>query len=481
MTAPSPIAARNPRTGVADYRFIPNTPADVAALAADLRAAQPAWQVAGLRHRITVLEGLRDAMARHADALRDAVETDTGRVFETTIEQGVAGVWVDRWSRVALETLEPQITDTETPGLVSKAGFSPYPVVGIISPWNFPLALSLMDAIPALLAGCAVMIKPSEVTPRFIDVMDRVLDDLPDLRPVLRYLRGAGDVGAAVVEHSDLVCFTGSTATGRKVAAQAGARFIPCFTELGGKDPAVILPGADLARAAKALANGATLGSGQQCYSIERIYIPRADEPAFLKLLLAEVSKLHLSYPDPKTGDIGPLTFAPQAEVITRHLADAVAKGAMVHCGGAIEHHGGGLWCPATVLSGVTHDMQIMTEETFGPILPVMAYDSVDQAVALANDSSYGLSAAVFGPEDDAIAIAERLWAGGVSINDAGIAPMLMGDRLVAEKTAFRGSGLGGSRLGRDALKRFVRKQAIIVNRNSGASPWWYETLRAED
>lgn len=481
MTIQGRIGVRNPRTGEQDYSFTPNLPADVVALADELRRAQPAWQAAGLQHRIATLNAFRDALARHASALRHAVETDTGRVFETAIEQGVAAVWVDRWAHVALETLEPEITATETPGLMSKAGFSPYPLVGVISPWNFPLALSLMDAIPALLAGCAVMIKPSEVTPRFIDVMDRVLDEVPDLRRVLRYLRGAGDIGAAVVETSDLICFTGSTATGRKVAAQAGARFIPCFTELGGKDPAILLPGADLTRAAKALANGATLGSGQQCYSIERIYVPRGDEAAFLKLLLAEVGKLKLSYPDPKIGDIGPLTFAPQAEVITRHLADAVAKGATVHCGAAIEHHGGGLWCPVTVLTGVTHDMQIMTEETFGPILPIMAYDTVDDAIALANDSTYGLSAAVFGPEEAAISTAQQLCAGGISVNDAGIAPMLMGDRLVAEKTAFRGSGLGGSRLGRDALKRFMRKQAIIVNRNTGASPWWFETLRTED
>ncbi len=481
MTIQGHITARNPRTGERDYGFAPDQPAAVAVLADALRAAQPAWQAAGLAQRIATLGAFRDAMARHADALRKAVETDTGRVFETTIELGAVALWVERWARVALETLEPALTETETPGLVSQAGFSPYPLVGVISPWNFPLALSLMDAIPALLAGCAVMIKPSEVTPRFIDVMDRILDEVPDLRRVLRYLRGAGDIGAAVVDHSDLICFTGSTATGRKVAAQAAARFIPCFTELGGKDPAIILPGADLRRAAKAIANGATLGSGQQCYSIERVYVPRTDEAAFLDLLLAEVGKLKLSYPDPRVGDIGPLTFAPQAEVIARHLADAVARGATVHCGGAIEHHGGGLWCPATVLSGVTHDMQIMTEETFGPILPVMAYDSVGQAVHLANDSAYGLSAAVFGPEEAAIQTARQLWAGGISINDAGVAPMLMGDRLVAEKTAFRGSGLGGSRLGRDALKRFVRKQAIIVNRSTSASPWWYETLRKED
>jgi acyl-CoA reductase-like NAD-dependent aldehyde dehydrogenase len=481
MASQQRIDVRNPRTGQQDYSFAPNQPADVAALAHDLRAAQLAWQSAGLQHRIATLNAFRDALARHVDDLRRAVELDTGRVFETAIELGVASVWVDRWSRVALETLEPALTETETPGLMSQAGFSPYPLVGVISPWNFPLALSLMDAIPALLAGCAVMIKPSEITPRFIDVMDRILQDVPDLRRVLRYLRGAGEVGAAVVDFSDLVCFTGSTVTGRKVAAQAAARFIPCFTELGGKDPAVVLPGADLPRAAKAIANGATLGSGQQCYSIERIYVSHDDEAAFLDLLVAEVGKLKLSYPDPNVGDIGPLTFAPQAEVITRHLADAVAKGATVHCGGAIEHHGGGLWCPATVMSGVTHEMQIMNEETFGPILPVMAYDTVEQAVALANDSTYGLSAAVFGPEADALNIAQQLWAGGISINDAGVAAMMMGDRLVAEKTAFRDSGLGGSRLGRDALKRFVRKQAIIVNRNTGSSPWWYQTLSKED
>lgn len=481
MTSARRISARNPRTGHHDYTFAPDTPARVRRLADELRAAQVGWEAAGIDHRIRTLEALRDAMARHEPALRSAVQTDTGRVFETGIELGAAALWIERWGRVARETLQPQMDETEIPGIGSLAGYSPYPLVGVISPWNFPLALSLMDAIPALLTGAAVIIKPSEVTPRFVDVMDRVLDELPELRAVLRYVRGAGDIGSVVVDSVDLVCFTGSTRTGRKVAAQAGARFVPCFTELGGKDPAVILPGADLARAARAIANGATLGTGQQCYSIERIYVPRADHDRVAEALLEQVGKLRFSYPDAATGEIGPLTFAPQADIIARHLADAVERGAAVLCGGRIETHGGGLWCAPTVLTNVTHDMLVMQEETFGPILPVMAYDTIDEAVALANDTTYGLSAAVFGPEEAAISVARRIRAGGISINDAGIAPLLMGDRLVAEKTAFNGSGLGGSRLGRDSLKRFVRKQAIVVNRNPGPSPWWFATLRTGD
>ncbi|MCA0206876.1 MAG: aldehyde dehydrogenase family protein [Proteobacteria bacterium] len=470
----SVIRARNPRTGHVDYTCPAFPASGLDALIAGLRAAQPNWETAGIDGRATALRAFCTALAARREDLLDALLADTGRLHESRIEADAAGVWVDRWLEVAPRSLDTLPRDTGLAGITGTAGFRPYPVVGVIGPWNFPLALGLMDAIPALVAGCAVILKPSEVAPRFVDVLQAALDEVPALAAIFRVVRGDGALGAAIVDQVDMVCFTGSTRTGRLVARRAAERFIPCFTELGGKDPALVLEGADIDRATSALATGATLGAGQQCYSIERIYVPRSLHDGFVAQLAAKVARLRPNWPDPAQGHIGPITFLPQAEILRRHLDDAIERGARIVTGGAIETHGGGLWCQPTVLTDVDHSMLIMREESFGPFLPVMAYDSLDEAVALANDSHYGLSAAVFGPEEAAQAVARRLDAGGVSINDAGLAPLFIGSPLVPEKTAFNHSGLGGSRTGADSIRRFVRKQAILSNPATGPSPWWF-------
>lgn len=472
---PPLIEVRNPRSGVADYRLMPTDPAALAQVAADARAAQPAWAALGVDGRAAVLARWVAEVEAAAPALIAAVSADTGRRAESLREVGNIGKWVARWSAVAREALAPRPTQTGNPDVISVADFSAYPLLGVISPWNFPLSLSLMDAIPALLAGCAVIIKPSEVTPRFVAPLAATIAAVPELAAVLHYVQGAGDVGAALVDRVDMVCFTGSTATGRKVAVRAAERFIPCFTELGGKDPAIVLPGADLDRATTAILTGANLATGQQCYSIERIYVHRSLHDAFVDMLSHKARALRLALPGPADGQIGPLTFAPQADIIARHLADARAKGADIHTGGEIETHQGGKWVAPTVLSNVDHSMAVMTEESFGPLMPVMVFDDTAEAVRLANDSPYGLSGAVFGPEDDALAVARQLDLGGISINDAGLAPFFIGDAQAAEKTAFKQSGLGGSRLGPESIKRFVRRKALLVNRSTQPSAWWFD------
>ena len=469
------LSARNPRTGRIDFETFSASAADVGETVARARVAQPAWQALGIEGRAEVLARWKSEIDAAASGLTQAVTQDTGRRRESLLEVEHVGKWIDRWSVAARRVLSTRPVQTSNPDIRSIAEYAPYPVVGVISPWNFPLSLSLMDSIPALLAGSAVVIKPSEVTPRFVAPLSDTIAAVPELARVLHYLQGAGDVGKALVEQVDMICFTGSSATGRKVAAQAAARFIPCFTELGGKDPAIVLDGSDLDRAVSAIATGATLATGQQCYSIERIYVARSLHDTFVEKLVAAVEKLALARPDPEDGMIGPLTFAPQADIIAAQLDDARAKGAVVLTGGEIAHYDGGLWCRPTVLTGVTHQMKVMTEESFGPLLPVMAFDTVDEAIALANDSHYGLSGAVFGPEETAIAVARRLNVGGISVNDAGAAPLFIGEHDVAEKTAFGASGLGGSRLGAESIKRFLRRKAILVNRSSGRSAWWFD------
>lgn len=469
---PEPIRAVNCRTGEVDFTFTPATEADVAAEAARLRAGQAAWSALGLDGRAAALARWADAISAARLEIIAALAADTGRWYLSEREVDGAANNIRRWARLAPETFTPDMTTDERQsaliGTVSYQNqFVAYPLAGFISPWNFPVTLSLIDAAPALAAGCAVLIKPSEVTSRFVAPFLKTLDAVPELKAVVGLVTGAGETGKAVIEQVDLICFTGSVATGRGVAEAAARRFIPAFLELGGKDPLVVLEGAELEQATDAALRGSVLNTGQVCLSIERIYVHRSLYAAFVERLVDKARAVSLNHPDIHSGHIGPLIFHRQADVIAAHLRDALAKGAKIACGGEILTHGGGRWCPATVLVDVTHDMEIMTEETFGPIMPVMAFDTADEAVALANDTSFGLSAAVIGPDaEQAKAVALRINAGGLSINDCGLTYMT----YEPEKTSFGYSGLGGSRMGPASIQRFLRKKALIVQNGAPQS-----------
>ncbi|MEZ5566741.1 MAG: aldehyde dehydrogenase family protein, partial [Gammaproteobacteria bacterium] len=315
--------------------------------------------------------------------------------------------------------------------------------------------------IPALLAGCAVIVKPSEVTPRFVAPLMASLEGFPELAAVLAFITGDGATGAALIDQVDAVCFTGSVPTGRKVAEACAARFIPAFLELGGKDPVIVLDSADPDRAAAIVLRASVQATGQACQSLERVYVDHRIAPAFIDRLVARADAVELNFPDSHRGQVGPLIFERQAEIIAGQLKDAAAKGARIRSGGHIERHGGGLWLRPTVVTDVRHDMTLLTEETFGPVMPVMVYENVDDAVRLANESIYGLSGAVLGEEDQALAVARRLNVGAVSINDGGLTTEVFD----AEKNAFKLSGLGASRMGPSGLLRFLRNKALLIQR----------------
>jgi acyl-CoA reductase-like NAD-dependent aldehyde dehydrogenase len=400
---------------------------------------------------------------------------DTGRVAESHAELNLFRGTLSRWLRDAPEQLAAYDERPSAVESIKLAGqLVPYKLVGVISPWNFPFGLSVIDAIPALLAGSAVLVKPSEITPRFTEPLRATIEAVPELAKVLRYVRGDGRVGAAMIERVDMVVFTGSVATGRKVGEAAARNFIPAFLELGGKDPAIVLPGADLDRASSALVWGSTANAGQACQSIERIYVQRALHDDFVARLAEKLRRLKLAFPGPGDGEIGPVIFERQIETLRAQLEDAKAKGAVAVTGGELQMHGGGTYLPPTLLTKVDHTMQVMTEETFGPILPVMAFDTVEQAVSLANDSLFGLSAAVFaGSEEEAETVARRLDAGAVSINDSTLTAVVAD----GEKMSFKLSGLGGSRMGPTSIRRFLRQKLLIKSRGTGAQPWWYRAL----
>lgn len=455
------IPVRNPRTGQVDYEFTPPTDAELAARCKELRAAQPAWWQGGIEARVAVLRRFAEAIDRHADAIVAALAVDTGRHGIAVGEVTNAARNIRRWCERAPGLVTGGERDSKMmPTLKIRHQLVPYPLVGAISPWNFPLALSLIDAVPALLAGCAVFIKPSEVTPRFAEPLRRAIAEVPELARVLEILPGDGRTGAALVNQVDAICFTGSVPTGRRVAVAAAERFIPAFLELGGKDAAIVLPSADLEAATDAILRSSVMASGQVCLALERAYVHESVLEPFVDLLVEKSRKVGINYPDIMQGDIGPLIFARQADIIDAHLDDAVSKGAVIRCGGRTENLGGGRWCRATVVTNVTHDMALMTEETFGPVTPVMGFRTVDEAVALANATQYGLSGAVFaGTAEEALAVAERINAGGMSINDAS----LTRETYEAEKNSFGFSGMGGSRMGDQGLTRFFRKKALLI------------------
>ncbi|MEL7541219.1 MAG: aldehyde dehydrogenase family protein, partial [Pseudomonadota bacterium] len=260
--------------------------------------------------------------------------------------------------------------------------------------------------------------------------------------------------------------FTGSVATGRKVAAAAAGNMIPAFLELGGKDPLIVLESADLDKATDAALRGSVLSTGQACQSIERIYVAESIHDAFLEQLTAKAQTVELNWPDIGRGHLGPIIFDKQAATLQAHIDDAVAKGARVMSGGTVENHGGGKWLLPTILVGATHEMDVMRDETFGPLLPVMAFSTVEEAIALANDTEFGLSAAVFaGTLEEAEAVGRQIEAGGVSLNDAALTALFH----EAEKHSFKLSGMGGSRMGPAGFQRFLRRKALIANTGTPA------------
>jgi succinate-semialdehyde dehydrogenase / glutarate-semialdehyde dehydrogenase len=464
------LPVRNPRTGRVDHWIHPPQPAEIAGLGTALRSAQAAWNEAGIGHRVAVMRRWADAVEANATAIGDAETVDTGRsrVSHEVPVMVVAAVrgWCDAAPAI-LDRARLRGVSSVTDTVSYDTELDPYPLLGVISPWNHPFLLSTLDAVPALLAGCAVIVKPSEVTPRFVEPVAASIAEVPELAAVLRYVVGGPETGRAIVDQVDALCFTGSVPTGRALAQACARRFIPAFLELGGKDAAIVTASADLRRAAAAVLKGAVHNTGQVCFATERVYVDRSVHDEFVEELVAQARRLELNHPDVTRGHLGPFILGRQADVVDAHLADAVARGAVVRCGGPSEILDGGRYMRATVLTGVDHTMTIMREETFGPVVPVQAFDSVDEAIRLADDSDYGLSAAVIaGDEQEAMAIGRRIRAGAVSLMDTSLTITIMRD---VEKTSYGASGLGGSRMGPNGMLRFLRRKALITR--SGPVP----------
>lgn len=450
------IVIRNPLDGSVSGEVTDNTVADVAATVRRLRENQPEWEALGPKGRAVWLRHLRDWLLDHADELAGVIASETGKVpAEAGIEAPMVCDMINYWSGNAERFLADEQPFFPSPIGVAKKltqAWRPHPVVGVITPWNVPLLMPGMDAVPALLAGAAVIVKPSEVTPLSALQLQRGWQDIgaPD---VFAVVTGTGGAGAAVVEHVDFVQFTGSTRTGRAIAAAAARRLIPYSLELGGKDAAIVLADADLDRAVNGVAWGGLANAGQLCVSTERVYVEAPVYDEFVHRLTAKVESL-------TTSDIGAMATDDQMRIVERHIDGAVAAGAKVLTGG--KPTGRGTCFQPTVLVDVDHSMACMREETFGPTIPVMKVADADEAVRLANDSDYGLSAVVWTRDRGrARDIARQLQVGTVNVNDS--MPNLFAYAIAMG--GWKESGVGTRLGGAGGIRKYCRPQAITEPR----------------
>jgi acyl-CoA reductase-like NAD-dependent aldehyde dehydrogenase len=462
MAAP-PIRVISPATGALLAEVPDEGEAGVASAVEAARAAAGSWASLPFTARAESLETWRDAVLDEPRVAGTLV-AESGKPRHEA--EGVEILYFCELIRfsvrasrraVAEETRNPFLFLTKKTRLVRK----PLGVVGVIGPWNFPILNNAADAVGPLLMGNTVVLKPSEVTP----LTSLLLRDLwvkagnpPD---VFRVVTGRGDTGAALVERVDGLMFTGSVATGRKVAARAGDRLIPCVSELGGKSPFVVLAGADLDRAAEAAVWSSFIHSGQVCVRTERIYVEAPVADRFEELLVARVKALRQEIPEGGADhDLGAVTFARQLDVVERQIADATAKGARLVVGGTKRREGPGQFFPPTVLVGTTHAMDVMKEETFGPLVPVMRVKDADEALRLANETHLGLNATVFGPREKAIDFARGLQSGQAIVNDVLVNYFI----VEAPLGGWKASGLG-VRHGVEGLRQWTRTEAITVGR----------------
>jgi acyl-CoA reductase-like NAD-dependent aldehyde dehydrogenase len=464
--APGDIAVENPATGQV-IAHVPDLGAGrVAEMARRGRAAQPAWEALGFDDRGRVLRRAQRWLLDNADRVVDTIVSETGKAWEDAFaaEINYGAQAFGFWAKHAPEYLADERVKSSSIFVAGKRlvlRYRPLGLVGVIGPWNYPLTNSFGDCIPALAAGNSVILKPSEITPLTSLLLAEGLRECGLPEDVFQVATGRGPTGEALIDAVDMIMFTGSTATGRKVMTRAAQTLTPVALELGGKDPMIVLSDADLERAANAAVYYSMVNTGQTCISIERVYVEAPVYDDFVARVTEKARALRHGAPGgPGSIDVGAMTFGPQVDVVERHVEDARAKGARVIVGGRREERPGH-WFEPTVLLDVDHDMAIMREETFGPTLPIMKVADADEAVRLANDSPYGLGAAVYSRDlERGEAVARRLESGAVCVNDA----LLNYYALELPMGGMKASGMG-YRHGPGGIRKFTQHQALLISR----------------
>jgi succinate-semialdehyde dehydrogenase/glutarate-semialdehyde dehydrogenase len=479
----TPVAVRetlistNPATGQKLAELTCATPNEVREAVQRAKQAQPAWEKTPLKERIAVLKRFQRKLGEQRVQIATLISREAGKPTAEAIATEVLVVLsaAEFCIRTAHGFMREEPVPHHNLAMKMKRGKlvrEPYGVIGVIAPWNYPFSTPATETLAALVLGNAVVLKPSEFTPLVALELQKLLI-AAGLNPhLMQVVIGAGAVGGALLESDiDKVIFTGSVATGKRVAEAAARRLLPCVLELGGKDPMIVLEDADLDVTSSGAVWGSMMNAGQTCLSVERCYVQRSVYGKFVELCRQKVEKLRVGEGLGSEVEMGPLIHERQLRIVEDHVNDAVAQGARLLTGGRRMPELGANFYAATLLADVTPEMRVMQEETFGPVLPIAPFDTDDDAVRLANDSVFGLAASVWtSNRKRGEAIASRIKAGTVLINDAisgfGIAE--------APHGGFKLSGIGRTH-GKFGMAEMVQIKYVDADLMPHVRKvWWY-------
>jgi acyl-CoA reductase-like NAD-dependent aldehyde dehydrogenase len=467
----------DPATNEVIARYPATSPDDLPAITERARRAQKEWSARSLAHRCAALLRFRDAIYSRRDDIASLISRETGkpRVEAILAEVLLALDTTDFLARQAPAWLRSERVPHHNLAVRAKSGwteFHPHGAVAIISPWNYPFAIPIAQIVPALITGNAVLLKPSELTPGTGALIGELIEQARFPRGLVQILQGAGDLGAAIIEAGpDKVFFTGSVATGRRIAESCGRKLIPSVLELGGKDAMMVLADANLDTASSAALWGGFTNCGQACLSVERIYVEQPVADRFIQLCVEKTKKLRVGPASDRDAELGPMIRLRQLEKVEQQLREAVDRGAEILTGGNRLPDLGPNFFEPTVVTRVNHSMQLMRDETFGPVIAIQTVASAEEAIALANDSPFGLSASVWTVDSSRGAeMASRIRAGSVMVNDVasyyGICEAPHGGPDAS------GWGRTHSRLG---LLEMVQVKYIDIDRLPRiAKSWWF-------
>jgi succinate-semialdehyde dehydrogenase/glutarate-semialdehyde dehydrogenase len=473
----STIVSTNPATGEVLAELACASTSDVQGVVLRAKQAQPAWGITPLRERVAVLRRFQRLLRERRDQVADLICCEAGKpaVEALTTEVLVVLDATEFCIRNAYNFLREEPLPHANFAMKTKRGKllrEPFGVIGIVSPWNYPFSIASTETLAALVTGNAVVLKPSELTPLIALELQRLLL-AAGLKPdLMQVVIGEGPAGAALIDAPiDKLIFTGSVATGKRVAEAAARKLLPVVLELGGKDPMIVLDDADLEISSSGALWGAFMNAGQTCLSVERCYVQRSLYEKFLEACSNKIAKLRVGNGIGSEVEIGPLIHERQLSIVDEHVRDAVLHGARLLRGGKrLPELGPNFYAP-TLLADVTQGMRIIQEETFGPVLPVAPFDTDDDAVRLANESDFGLAASVWTTNRGrGEAMAKQIKAGTVMINDViscfGI--------VEAPHGGFKHSGIGRTH-GKMGLAEMVQTKYVDVDLlPSMPKVWWF-------